>query len=295
MLRVLYKYALIIVLGTTFISCKTALLKQAKSIELADKQADISSRYLMQRIRAIPNSGYAFGHQDATAYGMGWKNEGDIYKSDVHEVVGDHPAIYGFELGHLELGHSHNLDTVNFDLMRKLIKKAHNDGGIITISWHPDNPVTKKSAWDPSPAVSQVLEGGLLSPKYRAWLTRIAGFIKSLKTKSGKSIPVVFRPYHEMNGSWFWWGQGNCTPKDFKLLWRETFEFFTNTHNVHNLLYCYSSDAVKSEKEYLDFYPGDDYVDILGMDLYHKNGTSEYIEILNTNLDLLGKLGKQKK
>ncbi len=284
----------ILLLISTLMSCKTSLLRDAAQVELSDNKADISAKHLMLRIKEIPKTGYAFGHQDATAYGLGWKNDGNIYKSDVNEVLGDFPAVYGFELGHIELGHTQNLDTVNFDLMGKLIKKAHKDGGIITISWHPDNPVTKKSAWDPTAAVSHVLEGGSLNPKYKAWLSKVAVFLNGLKTKKGNSIPIVFRPYHEMNGSWFWWGHGNCTPNEFKLLWKETFEFLTQKHNVHNLLYCYSTDAVKSEAEYLRYYPGDEFVDILGMDLYHKKSTEEYIELLNHNLTLLAKLGKQK-
>ncbi|NNK75427.1 MAG: beta-mannosidase [Maribacter sp.] len=269
-------------------------MKKSVSLNVADEKADESVKHLMLRIKEIPKTGYAFGHQDATAYGLGWKNDGNNYKSDVNEVLGDFPAVYGFELGHLELGHSQNLDTVNFNLMGKLIKKAHKDGGIITLSWHPDNPATKKSAWDPSPTVSHVLNGGSLHPKYRAWLSKVAEFLNALKTKRGNSIPIVFRPYHEMNGSWFWWGHGNCTPKEFKQLWKETFEYLTQTHDVHNLLYCYATDAVKNEAEYLRYYPGDDYVDILGIDLYHKKTTEAYIEILNDNLTLLSKIGKQK-
>ncbi|MGB5820654.1 MAG: glycosyl hydrolase [Saonia sp.] len=261
---------------------------------LADPNATSSAKHLMVRIKEIPKTGYAFGHQDATAYGLGWKNDGNVYKSDVKEVSGDFPAVYGFELGHIELGHQQNLDTVNFNLMAKLIRKAHKKGGIITLSWHPDNPLTKKSAWDPSPTVSYILEGGALNSKYRAWLLKVADFLNGLETKSGKGIPIVFRPYHEMNGSWFWWGHGNCTPEEFKLLWKETFKLLTTRYNVHNLLYCYSTDAVKNKEEYLKFYPGDAYVDILGIDLYHKKTMEEYIALLNHNLSLLAKIGKQK-
>ncbi len=270
-------------------------MKESSAQVLADRNADMSTKHLMMRIKEIPKTGYAFGHQDATAYGMGWKNNGNDNRSDVHDVTGDFPGVYGFELGHLELGHTQNLDTVNFKLMGNLIKKAHKNGGIITLSWHPDNPVTLKSAWDPSPAVSEVLQGGALHPKYRSWLIKVADFMKSLKSDSGKPIPVVFRPYHEMNGSWFWWGHGNCTPEEFKRLWIETFEFLTINNNVHNLLYCYSTDAIKDEGEYLKFYPGDEYVDILGIDLYHKNSTEEYIQLLNNNLNILAKIAKKKK
>jgi len=269
-------------------------MKSSAENELADSSADDSAKYLMSRINEISKTGYAFGHQDATAYGLHWKNHGNNYNSDVKEVSGDFPAVYGFEIGHIELGHTQNLDSVNFGLMAKLIQRAHKDGGIISLSWHPDNPVTKESAWDPSPAVSKVIEGGVLNPKYKAWLLKVADFINGLKTKSGKSIPIVFRPYHEMNGSWFWWGKGSCSPEEFKLLWKETFEILTTKYGVHNLLYCYATDAVKSEEEYLMYYPGDAYVDILGMDLYQHGTTEEYIEILNSNLSLLARVAKQK-
>ncbi|BFP41481.1 glycosyl hydrolase [Flavobacteriaceae bacterium GF1] len=277
-----------------FMSCKSSFEVSSRELSLSDKQADNSTKLLMARIQEIPKMGYAFGHQDATAYGMGWKNDGSIYKSDVAEVSGDFPGIYGFEIGHIELGHQQNLDSVNFDLMTKLIQKAHKTGGIVTISWHPNNPVTKKSAWDPSPAVSEILEGGILHPKYQAWIARVADFMNGLKTKKGKPIPIVFRPFHEMNGSWFWWGHGNCTPEEFQLLWQQTYALLTNTYKVHNLLYCYSSDAVKNREEYLRFYPGDAYVDILGMDLYHKESTAAYEELLQENLSLLATIGKEK-
>nr|WP_298930942.1 glycosyl hydrolase [uncultured Allomuricauda sp.] len=278
----------------SFLSCKSVLRSSAEQIELSDMNADENAKYLMVRIKEIAKTGYAFGHQDATAYGIGWKNDGELYKSDVNEVTGDFPGVYGFELGHLELGHTQNLDTVNFQLMAKLIKTAYEKGGILTISWHPNNPTTKKSAWDPTSSVSHILEGGVLNPKYRGWLNRLADFLNSLRTKSGKAIPVVFRPYHEMNGSWFWWGNTSCTSAEFKQLWRETFDILTQNYGVHNLIYCYATDAVDNKSEYLNFYPGDDYVDMLGIDLYHKKTTEDYIELLNDNLGMLAEIAKEK-
>ncbi len=286
--------AYIILIMFSFLSCKSVLRSSAEQIELSDMNADENAKYLMVRIKEIAKTGYAFGHQDATAYGIGWKNDGELYKSDVNEVTGDFPGVYGFELGHLELGHTQNLDTVNFQLMAKLIKTAYEKGGILTISWHPNNPTTKKSAWDPTSSVSHILEGGVLNPKYRGWLNRLADFLNSLRTKSGKAIPVVFRPYHEMNGSWFWWGNTSCTSAEFKQLWRETFDILTQNHGVHNLIYCYATDAVDNKSEYLNFYPGDDYVDMLGIDLYHKKTTEDYIELLNDNLGMLAEIAKEK-
>lgn len=275
-------------------SCKSVLLKSSENIVLTNKLADLNTKYLFSRISEIPKTGYAFGHQDATAYGMGWKYKETEYRSDVKDVAGDYPAIYGFELGHLEKNAEVNLDTVNFKTMSKLIKKAHQDGGIITLSWHPDNPLTKKSAWDPTATLPMILKGGLLHPKYRAWLSKIATFMNQLKTDDGQSIPIVFRPFHEMNGSWFWWGKDSCTPEEFKQLWRQTFTLLTETFKVNNLLYCYATDVVVNKNEYLKYYPGDDYVDVLGIDLYQKGSTEDYKILLDNNLSMLANIAKAK-
>ncbi len=284
-------YVIIILLQ---FSCVSALKKESKKIILADQNASKSTRYLMARIKELPKKGYAFGQQDATAYGVRWKNKGTDYKSDVNDVVGDFPGVYGFELGHLELGAQVNLDSVNFKLMNKLIQKADRDRGIITISWHPDNPVTLKNAWDPTAAVSTIIEGGVLHLKYKDWLRKVANFLNELKTKSGKKIPVVFRPFHEMNGSWFWWGAKSCTPSEFKSLWQQTFNILTKQYKVNNAIFCYSTDQITSQEEYLRFYPGDAYVDVLGIDLYHKSTTENYIEVLNTNIDVLAAIAHSK-
>lgn len=275
-------------------SCKSSLRKSSTNLVLADKSADDSAKYLLARINEISKVGYAFGHQDATSYGLGWKNEGSSNRSDVFDVSGDHPAVYGFEIGHIEKYAIYNLDTVSFGLMAELIKKAHSNGGIISISWHPDNPNTKSSAWDNTKAVPYILQGGVMKAKYDAWLATVANFLNSLESDNGQKIPVVFRPFHEMNGNWFWWGRESCTPEEFKKLWRETFSALTEVYNVHNVLYCYSTDAVENSEEYLRFYPGDSYVDILGIDLYHKNTTIEYEALLNNNLDMLSKISDMK-
>ena len=275
-------------------SCKstTPLMKQEAS--LADEMGTKQTEYLYNRIKEISKAGYAFGHQDDMAYGMGWKNDGKMKRSDVHDVTGDYPAVYGFELGHIELGHSMNLDTVNFKLMQKLIKRAYKQKGIITISWHPDNPVSKGSAWDTSTAVSEILKGGSLHEEYKEWLLKLATFLKELKNGSGNTIPVVFRPFHEMNGDWFWWGEGHCTPEEYIRLWRESFEILTKEYQVHNVLYAYSPNTLEKPEDYLKYYPGDDYVDILGIDIYQHGNSEEFIEALKKDLVLLKKIGTDK-
>ncbi len=253
-----------------------------------------NAQNLLNKIQKIPKKGYAFGHQDATAYGIGWKNSGDIFKSDVYEVVGDHPAVHGFEIGHIELGNTHNLDTVNFALMKTLIKKAHQRGGIITLSWHPDNPASNKSSWHTRKAVKHILEGGRHHMKYKTWIARVAYFIKDLKDESGHPIPIIFRPFHEMNGAWFWWGKGHCSPQEYVRLWQETVFLLNKELQVDQVLYAYSPNSFSSKEEYLRYYPGDDFVDILGVDIYQHWTTTNFIKTLNSNLPLLKEIAVEK-
>ncbi len=292
----LSRFGVLVLLTLLNFSCKSALMHSSKKIILADKEASRMSKYLMARLKSIPKTGgYAFGQQDATSYGVTWRNDGTLLnKSDIYDITGDLPAVYGFEIGHIELDAAHNLDTVNFNLMKSLIKEAHNKGGVITISWHPDNLFTSKTAWDPTPVVPKILEGGELHQKYRSWLSKVANFLNSLEYKKNKKIPIVFRPFHEMNEFWFWWGNKSCTPEEFKKLWQQTFTILTETYGVHNVLFCYSPEIVEDKEEYLKYYPGDEYVDILGIDLYQKDTPKEYETLLQDNLGILAQLATAK-
>ncbi len=275
-------------------SCKPTSDLMKKEAFLVDIKAKQQTKYLYHRIKEISKLGYAFGHQDATAYGIGWKNDGTMYKSDVQEVSGQYPAVYGFDIGHIELDHEHNLDTVNFKLMKKLIKKAHKSGGIVTISWHPDNPLSNKSSWDTTSTVKQILRGGILHDKYKNWLKRVANFMNGLKKFIGPQVPIVFRPFHEMNGDWFWWGAASCTEEEYKRLWRETVYILKDEYKVHNLLYLYSPNTLNTESEFLKYYPGDEYVDMLGVDIYQYGTEAEYMNTLKRDITVLKKVGAEK-
>lgn len=278
---------LVLILPVLFLfSCKTTRDIDFDSIKLADKQASKETKILYQRIRVIAKEGIAFGHEDATAYGINWKDNGKQMKSDVKEITGKFPAIHGFDVGHIELDRATNLDTVSFDLMRRHIKKIYRKEGIITFSWHLDNPVTNGDSWDTRAAVPQILKNGEEREKYELWIHRLSNFFKSLKDKEGNYIPVVFRPFHEMNGSWFWWGEGNVSAEDYKNLWRETIVLLKE-NQVNNLLYAYSPNTVDSIEEFNKYYPGDEFVDILGIDIYNHNGDKAFTENLKQNLKIL--------
>jgi len=210
-----------------------------------------------------------FGHHHTSAYGIGWWDEDE--RSDINDVCGSFPAIYGWDIGELELGNIKNLGGINFDRMRFWIRAAYERGGIHTISWHSTNPVSGGGYSDVVKAVSHILPGGAYHSDYKLRLDRLANFFKSLRAMSGNSIPIIFRPFHENTGSWFWWGKNHCTAEEFISLWQFTVEYLRDEKGVHNLLYAYSPSLSHSlsRYEYMQRYPGDDYVDILGVDDYN--------------------------
>ncbi|MBJ2173547.1 beta-mannosidase [Aureibaculum sp. A20] len=289
------KSVLVFMLMISFYSCTSAQKQKEKEPLLVDENASESCLNLYQKLSEISKKGFAIGHQDATSYGISWKQNDDsvVVKSDVNEVVGDFPAVYGFDLGRIELASDRNLDSVSFVTMKKLMIDAHKKGGIITISWHADNPTTDGDSWDKTPAVADIIKGGKHRAKYELWVKRMATFIKSLKYNN-QPIPMVFRPFHEMNGAWFWWGDPNCTATEYKQLWQETVQLLRDTHNVHNLLYAYSPNKLNPSDDYLKYYPGDDYVDILGIDIYDFNNAKDYTASVVNDLNLVRSIAKEK-
>jgi mannan endo-1,4-beta-mannosidase len=118
-------------------------------------------------------------------------------------------------------------------------------------------------------------------------LKKLSKFFKSLKGADGKAVPVIFRPYHEHTGSWFWWGADYCTEKEYKAFWQMTVNYLAKK-KVHNLLYAYSTDNFRSEVHYLERYPGDSFVDILGFDSYHRNAPKSNEQFVNNAQRMLG-------
>jgi len=260
----------------------------------SDKMASTETINLYNNLKKNIAKGFMFGHQDDLAYGVNWKYvDGN---SDIKEVTGDYPAVYGWELGHLELDSLVNLDGVPFDKMKKFITTGYERGGVITISWHFTNALTGKSAWDAtSGTVTAILPGGAKHDLYISWLNKLAAFMLDLKGKKGEAIPVIFRPFHELNGSWFWWGKNLCTPEELKALYQFTVSYLRDTKQVHNLLYAFNTDRFKDEAEYLERFPGTEWVDIIGFDIYQRGKDNEqFIRDMDKSLSVLEKLAAEK-
>ncbi|WP_420573201.1 glycoside hydrolase family 26 protein [Kordia sp.] len=290
-----YKTFIIVLVVLQFASCTSLYDATYTKPVLVDQKLSKETKRLHKKLFMISKAGFAIGQQDATAYGIGWKkiDNANIWRSDMHDVSGSFPSIYGFDIAKIEFDSKKNIDSVDFGVMRNLIVEAHKKGGLITISWHAYNPVNDASSWDSIPAVSKIIKTGAFKPKYKKWVLKVANFLKSLKYK-GREIPVIFRPFHEMNGDWFWWGDKYCTPEDYKTLWRETVHMLRDEYDVHNLLYVYSPNRLKKNDDYLKYYPGDNYVDIFGVDIYDYKRSDEFETSLKNDLHLVKNIATQK-
>lgn len=280
---------------------------------MADSGRTQRTENLLANLKAMGDSTvYMFGHHDDTVYGIGWEadydNDSTIHmRSDVESVCNDFPALLSFDLGHIELGDEKNLDGVPFKRIREEIIAHYNRGGMVTLSWHLDNPLSGGSAWvadslkeTETKTVAAVLEGGEKHEMFLGWLDQIADFLNSLETPYGVKVPVLFRPWHEHTGSWFWWGQEHCTAEQYKALWQLT-EQRLKERGVVNALYAYSpgTEADGDETKYMERYPGDDCIDLVGLDCYcfaqdaDTTKIADYAKQLDRNLTMVCAVAKK--
>lgn len=242
-----------------------------QSMSLSDPEASPMAGVLFSKLQELSANHVLLGHQDALAYGMGWK--GEEFRTDIHDVLGDHPAIFGWDLGHM--GDSLNIDGVPFEDMKQWAIRVYEKGGINTYSWHMRNFAIGGTSWDRDSCVEACLPGGRVFDLYLERLDQAADFFSSLRTEKGELIPVIFRPFHEMTGSWFWWGRGNCSADQYRELFRLTIDYLRKEKGQHQLIIAYSSDRFNTPEAYMEFYPGDDYVDVMAFDDYHGLASKE--------------------
>jgi len=238
--------------------------------QLIDKQATRRTKNLYRNLINIQHEGKVlFGHQDATSYGRTWVDNRD--RSDVKDVTGSHPAVIGLDFADVTTTDFRKFEKAKQFLITSVCD-TYKRGGISTFAWHASNPANEGSFYwekDPVKVIPDILPGGKLHDKYKRYLNAIANVSSAFRDENGELIPVIFRPFHEYDGDWFWWGKGHCTKEEFITLWQFTVDYLRNDLSVHNFIYAFSPDCkFTTEVEFLDYYPGDDYVDMLGMDDY---------------------------
>lgn len=270
---------------------------------------------LGKRLQTLQQRGYMMGHQDDPMYGVTWMgtylgDKADRNRSDVLATVGDYPAVMGFDLGGIEIGDRKNLDSVPFTRIHDELIAHHERGGIVTLSWHPRNPATtaphggwsgqkfpEGSAWDTTntTVVKNVLPGGKQYEVFQTWMQRVGDFIATLTDKDGHPVPIIFRPWHENNGSWFWWGQKLCTDEDFRGLWNMLQDYLRDKRGFDNLLWSYSPnlDGSWTEERFLQRYPGNDRVTLIGEDAYQWGTEEDFKSALTADLTFLSNFAKK--
>jgi mannan endo-1,4-beta-mannosidase len=162
--------------------------------------------------------------------------------------------------------------------------EAHRRGHLVTLMWHACPPwvggdsCDGRAIWamERKPTQAQwdelVTEGTPLNAAWKKQVDVIAGYLKRLREAK---VPVLWRPYHEMNGVWFWW----CDKKGkdgFVKLWRMMFDRYVNHHRLDNLVWVWNTNAPRDRKDdeawpYELFFPGADVVDVLAADVYHED------------------------
>ena len=272
---------------------------------------------LLQRLQKLEQKGVMYGHQDDPFYGTTWSRIHpelpyfpEVYNqqpttnnpqplSDTYLTVGDYPAVMGFDLGGIELADDKNLDGDPFEWIREEIRKHYERGGIITISWHPRNPLTGGSAWDVTnnKTVQSILPGGEKHELFLLWMQRVKDFLSILTDSKNRPIPYILRPWHEYNGKWFWWGDPNCTKEEFRALW-DMFQDYICAGNAESRIKFNLKDVIVwscspnlqgnwTMEKFHERWPEDTRVDIVGEDCYQWGTTEDFISQTTADLDFL--------
>ena len=244
---------------------------------LIDSRATRETVALFRNLQKLSANRVLFGHQHATEYGHGWSDEEE--RSDVKSVVGSHPAVIGVDFRGLSGGSKEQIEN-SATFLKKHIVETYNRGGVTTVAWHFDNPVSDTDFnWKDgvsAAAVKNIIPGGSHHDQYKAILSTVADLANSVRGQNGTLAPLIFRPYHEFDGDWFWWGKAHCTTDEFVSLWRFTVSYLRDELQVHNFLYAFSPDCLfEMEREFLERYPGDEWVDMVGMDNYADFGRDD--------------------
>lgn len=277
--------------------CATAL---AISACASQPKAETPAEALLARLsEQISENRIMFGHQDTYLYGHSWKVEADqteFNRSDVHDVIGQYPALYGMDLGGIELDSPLNIDKNDFNHMRASAIAHHERGGVITFSWHPMNPLTGGNTWDTTSTevVASILPGGEKHEMFMGWLSKAADFLESIKDAEGNHIPMIFRPWHEHTRDFFWWGQNLSTTEQYIALWRMTHDYMTKERGLDNLVWSYSPDAGGlTDTNFGEKWPGDEYVDMVGIDFYQFTPNEVYVNRTRHCLELTRKFAEE--
>ena len=281
--------------GWVFIDCLKVSNAEFPSLAtpktLIDSKATDETKRLMSYLNDVYGNNILSGQQEIYRYGHGGNFEQEF--DWLLEKTGKLPAVRGFDfLNCANILYGDEDGTVD-----RMINWANNKGGIVTASWHITVPknfenytrgayvqysdatyVPKETDFDPS----QILIEGTKERTF--YLDSLEALANQLKRLDDANVPLIFRPLHEAEGSggetgsWFWWGKAGSAV--YKELWKLTYDVLTNEYDLHNLIWEWNSYTYATSR---DWYPGDEYVDIIGYDKYNCTDWSTGSPVLKHN------------
>jgi mannan endo-1,4-beta-mannosidase len=259
----------------------------ANAIDPVNPNATPEARALLKYIQSLSGKHTLSGQHNFPASG----ERNTLFAA---EYTGKTPVVWSQDFGFAAEG-----DKDSYLSRPAIIEEAirqHKKGAIINLCWHAvpptaDEPVTfqPKSGADPSSPLASV-QGRLtdqqfrdiLSPGtdlYKKWVKQVDEIASFLKQLQDARVPVLWRPYHEMNGDWFWWGgryEGKYTTA---ALYRQIFDRMVKVHKLNNLIWVWSVDRPsKAGREFVNYYPGTKYLDVLAIDIYGNDFNQSYYE-----------------
>jgi mannan endo-1,4-beta-mannosidase len=247
-----------------FISLISSLNGQGQ----VDADATIKTKALYNNLKVIQESkNILFGQEffNSFRYSSGGAH-GDKDFSDSKEVTGSHPSVLGSDF-HYYLEKS----TMERSFHTEAVKWAYQLGYVITYDWHLSARGTNSYQYAGSPPnlVNNIvadLNGD------RAWflgeLDKVIDIINNDLKVGNDTVPIVFRPFHEMNGNWFWWGSAATSATNYRALYALTVDYVKD--RTKSVLFCWSPNLPLD----FNYYPGDEYVDLVGLDYYEINAAT---------------------
>lgn len=271
---------------------------------MVNPNASAETVALFYNLKILSKTNFIVGQQNAFS-NFFKDDEGD---SDIKKTTGSDPGLLGSDFMFITDDENDGTASNWYHQQEQRIiadvVQAYNKGMVNVFTWHLREPYEGKSFYtsemtefQKQNALSSILPGGTNHEYYKQKLQKVAEVAKNLMGSNGRLAPFVFRPFHEFDGDWFWWGKKYCTPQQFIAIWQFTVEYLRDTLNVNNILFAYSPDnGFNSSAEYLERYPGDNYVDVLGMDNYgdFDNQGQAGVEKANKKLQIISNLAKEK-
>ena len=177
----------------------------------------------------------------------------------------------------------------NYQVMHPYLEQHWNQNGLVTLSWHTVNPWTGGDSWD---VTNQALIADLINPSksiYTEWRSMLDEIADALLDLQSRGVTVMWRPLHEANGDWFWWGHpaGAHSNASYQALWIDMYDYFTESKGLNNLIWVYCAAENFSNANSTTFcYPGDNYVDLVSLDIYQDNlswvSPQDFSNLINT-------------